>query len=291
MPRMCNGMPFRSYKLNINFLKEKRMKQIVDKILITDVKNLIVVASGKGGVGKSTISANLAITLANKGYKIALVDADIYGPSIPKMFDIENERPVLSDVESNKMEPIEKYGVKINSIGFFVDKDKSIIWRGPMVSNAITQLFTDTHWGDIDYMIIDFPPGTGDIQITTVQKLNINGAIIVTTPQEISINDARKGAEMFINSSIEVPLVGLVENMSWFTPQQHLDEKYYVFGKDGGKNLSNELGTPLLAQVPLIKEVGEAAEQGENYSNLKNEDLNLIFDKLAESVIQIVPVK
>ena len=267
------------------------MKQVVEKIPMTGVKNIIIVASGKGGVGKSTISANLAITLAQKGFRTALVDADIYGPSIPKMFDIENERPCMSDHDKNKMEPIEKYGVKINSIGFFVDKDKSIIWRGPMVSNAIIQLFTDTHWGDIDYMIIDFPPGTGDIQITTVQKLNINGAIIVTTPQEISINDARKGAEMFINSSIEVPLVGVVENMSWFTPQQHPDEKYYVFGKDGGKNLSNELGTPLLAQVPLIKEVGEAAEQGENYSHLKNEDLNLIFDKLAESVIQIVPVK
>lgn len=287
---MCNGMPFRSYKLNINFLKEKRMKQIVEKILIPGVKNLIVVASGKGGVGKSTISANLAITLANKGYKIALVDADIYGPSIPKMFDIENERPVLSDVESNKMEPIEKYGVKINSIGFFVDKDKSIIWRGPMVSNAITQLFTDTHWGDIDYMIIDFPPGTGDIQITTVQKFNINGALIVTTPQEIAINDARKGAEMFLNSGIEVPLIGLVENMSWFTPKQHPEEKYYIFGKDGGQKLSSELGTPLLVQVPLIKEVGEVAEHGENYCNLQNEEMNSIFEKLAESVTQIVPV-
>jgi ATP-binding protein involved in chromosome partitioning len=287
---MCNGMPFRSYKLNINFLKEKRMKQIVEKILIPGVKNLIVVASGKGGVGKSTISANLAITLANKGYKIALVDADIYGPSIPKMFDIENERPVLSDVESNKMEPIEKYGVKINSIGFFVDKDKSIIWRGPMVSNAITQLFTDTHWGDIDYMIIDFPPGTGDIQITTVQKFNINGALIVTTPQEIAVNDARKGAEMFLNSSIEVPLIGLVENMSWFTPKQHPEEKYYIFGKDGGQKLSSELGTPLLVQVPLIKEVGEVAEHGENYCNLQNEEMNSIFEKLAESVTQIVSV-
>ena len=290
MPFMCNGMPFRSYKLNINFLKEKRMKQIVEKILIPGVKNLIVVASGKGGVGKSTISANLAITLANKGYKIALVDADIYGPSIPKMFDIENERPVLSDVESNKMEPIEKYGVKINSIGFFVDKDKSIIWRGPMVSNAITQLFTDTHWGDIDYMIIDFPPGTGDIQITTVQKFNINGALIVTTPQEIAVNDARKGAEMFLNSSIEVPLIGLVENMSWFTPKQHPEEKYYIFGKDGGQKLSSELGTPLLVQVPLIKEVGEVAEHGENYCNLQNEEMNSIFEKLAESITQIVPV-
>lgn len=287
---MCNGMPFRSYKLNINFFKEKRMKQIVEKILIPGVKNLIVVASGKGGVGKSTISANLAITLAKKGYKTALVDADIYGPSIPKMFDIENERPVLSDVESNKMEPIEKYGVKINSIGFFVDKDKSIIWRGPMVSNAITQLFTDTHWGDIDYMIIDFPPGTGDIQITTVQKFNINGALIVTTPQEIAVNDARKGAEMFLNSSIEVPLIGLVENMSWFTPKQHPEEKYYIFGKDGGQKLSSELGTPLLVQVPLIKEVGEVAEHGENYCNLQNEEINSIFEKLAESVTQIVPV-
>jgi len=287
---MCNGVSFRSYKLNISFLKERRMKQIVEKILIPGVKNLIVVASGKGGVGKSTISANLAITLAKKGYKTALVDADIYGPSIPKMFDIENERPVLSDVENNKMEPIEKYGVKINSIGFFVDKDKSIIWRGPMVSNAITQLFMDTHWGDIDYMIIDFPPGTGDIQITTVQKFNINGAVIVTTPQEIAVNDARKGAEMFINSSIEVPLIGLVENMSWFTPKQHPDEKYYIFGKDGGKKLSSELGTPLLVQVPLIKEVGEVAEHGENYCNLQNEELNSIFEKLAESVIQIVPV-
>lgn len=267
------------------------MKQVIEKLPMTGVKNIIIVASGKGGVGKSTISANLAITLAQKGFRTALVDADIYGPSIPKMFNIENERPCMSDHDKNKMEPIEKYGVKINSIGFFVDKDKSTIWRGPMVSNAITQLFTDTHWGDIDYMIIDFPPGTGDIQITTVQKLNINGAIIVTTPQEISINDARKGAEMFVNSSIEVPLVGVVENMSWFTPQQHPNEKYYVFGKDGGKKLSNELDTPLLAQVPLIKEVGEAAEQGENYSNLKNEDLNLIFDKLAERVIQIVPVK
>lgn len=287
---MCNGMPFRSYKLNINFLKEKRMKQIVEKILIPGVKNLIVVASGKGGVGKSTISANLAITLAKKGYKTALVDADIYGPSIPKMFDIENERPILSDVESNKMEPIEKYGVKINSIGFFVDKDKSIIWRGPMVSNAITQLFTDTHWGDIDYMIIDFPPGTGDIQITTVQKFNINGALIVTTPQEIAVNDARKGAEMFLNSSIEVPLIGLVENMSWFTPKQHPEEKYYIFGKDGGQKLSSELGTPLLVQVPLIKEVGEVAEHGENYCNLQNEEMNSIFEKLAESVTQIVSV-
>ena len=258
------------------------MKQIVEKIPMNRVKNIIIVASGKGGVGKSTISANLAMSLAGKGFKTALIDADIYGPSIPKMFDIEAERPILSDVEANKMEPIEKYGVKINSIGFFVEKDKPIIWRGPMAANAITQLFTDTYWGEIDYMIIDFPPGTGDIQITTVQKFNISGAIIVTTPQEIAINDARKGAEIFVNSSIEIPLLGIVENMSWFTPRQHPDEKYYIFGKDGGKILSSEFGVPLLAQVPLIKEVGEAAE---------HDEMNRVFDKLAESILQIVPLK
>jgi ATP-binding protein involved in chromosome partitioning len=266
------------------------MKQKIEKIPISGVKNIIVVASGKGGVGKSTVSANLAITLAQKGYKTALVDADIYGPSIPKMFGIEDRKPIISDKEKNKMNPIEMHGVKINSIGFFVDKNQPIIWRGPMASNAITQLLSETCWGEIDYMIIDFPPGTGDIQITMVQKFNIKGAIIVTTPQEVALNDARKGAEMFTNPSIDIPLLGVVENMSWFTPQPHPDEKYYIFGKDGGKNLSCELGTPLLSQIPLIKEVGEAAEQGENFLTLENKELNRIFDKLAESITEIAPI-
>lgn len=267
------------------------MKKDIEKVQLLGVKNVIIVASGKGGVGKSTVSANLAMSLSQKGFKTALVDADIYGPSIPKMFDIENERPCLSTQDSTKMDPIMKYGVKINSIGFFVDKDKSIIWRGPMASNAIKQLFFETNWGDIDYMIVDFPPGTGDIQITITQNLNVKGAIIVTTPQEIALNDARKCAEMFTNSGINIPLLGVVENMSWFTPVSHPDEKYYIFGKDGGHKLSCEFATPLLCQLPIIKEVGEAAEQGVNYSSLGSDEMNAIFDKLASNLNEIVPIK
>mgnify|MGYP003414184971 CR=1 FL=1 len=261
--------------------------KVFDKTPLEGVKYTIVVASGKGGVGKSTVSANLAMTLADKGYKVALVDADIYGPSIPKIFDVENERPCLS-VKADKdgmMDPIQKYGVKINSLGFFADKGKSIVWRGPMASNAITQLFTQTYWDDIDYMIIDFPPGTGDIQITAVQKFEIDGAIVVTTPQELSLNDARKGTEMLTNENIHIPLIGVVENMSWFTPLQHPDEKYFIFGKNGGQTLADEFSVPLLAQIPLIKEVGELAEQGKAFSALDNKDLKLVFEQLAEVVV------
>ena len=183
------------------------------------------------------------------------------------------------------MDPIQKYGVKINSLGFFADKGKSIVWRGPMASNAITQLFTQTYWDDIDYMIIDFPPGTGDIQITAVQKFEIDGAIVVTTPQELSLNDARKGTEMLTNDNIHIPLIGVVENMSWFTPLQHPDEKYFIFGKNGGQTLADEFSVPLLAQIPLIKEVGELAEQGKAFSALDNKDLKLVFEQLAEVVV------
>jgi ATP-binding protein involved in chromosome partitioning len=260
------------------------------KIKIKGVKHIIVVASGKGGVGKSTVAANLAMTLASQKYKVALVDADIYGPSVPKIFDIENERPCLSKVPlaTNMMEPIEKYGVKINSIGFFIDKDKSVIWRGPMVSNAITQLFTQTNWGDIDYMIVDFPPGTGDAQITIVQKIQIDGALVVTTPQILSLNDARRGTEMLVNNQINVPLIGVVENMSWFTPLEHPNEKYYIFGEKGGMALAEEFSVPLLCQIPLIQGIGRLAEKGDSFDSLNNLQAKDIFSSLSEYVVSFL---
>lgn len=259
----------------------------MQKTRLKGVKHIIVVASGKGGVGKSTVSANLAITLAKKGYKTALVDADIYGPSVPKFFGMENEMVGVS-VDANGQEimsPKEKYGVKINSIGFLVDKDKAVIWRGPLAGGAMAQLFTQTDWGDIDYMVVDFPPGTGDIQISTIQQFKIDGAVIVTTPQVIAVNDARKGAEMFSPEKMNVPLFGVVENMSWFTPKQHPEEKYFLFGQGGGQTLANEFSTVLLAQIPLIQEVGETAEKGANLMELNNAEINAAFDKIAEEVV------
>jgi len=250
------------------------------------VKNIIVVASGKGGVGKSTVSANLAIALARNGLKVALVDADIFGPSIPKMFGIEDAKPDVTALgDKEMMFPIEKFGVKIMSIGFFVNKSQSLIWRGPMASNAITQLIENTQWGDIDYMVIDFPPGTSDIHLTMAQKLNINGAIIVTTPQEIALNDARKAASMFNNQDLKVPILGVVENMSWFTPNEHPDEKYFIFGKGGGEKMAREFSTKLLGQIPLVMEVGEAAEKGLSVFSQSNKLAVDEFEKIAENLL------
>ena len=243
-------------------------------------------ASGKGGVGKSTVAANLAIAFARNGFSTALVDADIFGPSIPKMFGIEGERPEVTFRDDKEIiTPLIKYGVKIISIGFFIDKNQSLIWRGPMAAKTLTQLFENTLWGDVDYMIIDFPPGTSDIQLTTVQKLNLTGAIIVTTPQEISLNDARKAASMFLNPDLMVPILGVVENMSWFTPDKHPDETYYVFGKGGGLKLAKEFDTMLLGQIPFVLEVGEAAEKGLSIFSQKNKPVVNSFEKIAEILI------
>jgi ATP-binding protein involved in chromosome partitioning len=262
------------------------MNQLFDKIPMEGVRNIIVIASGKGGVGKSTVAANLAIALARNGLKTALVDADIYGPSIPKMFGIEDIRPEVSGLGDKEMIfPVEKYGVKIMSIGFFAAPNQSLIWRGPMAANALTQLFENTQWGDVDYMIIDFPPGTGDIQLTTVQKLNLTGAIIVTTPQEIALNDVRKAASMFENKDINVPILGIVENMSWFTPSKHPDEKYFIFGKGGGEKMAKEYSTQLIGQIPLVVEVGEAAEQGKSIFSQGNKTVIESFEKIAVNLI------
>jgi len=262
-----------------------------EKIKLPTVKNIIVVASGKGGVGKSTVSANLAIALARNGMKVALVDADIYGPSIPTMFGIKDEQPAVSALgDKEQMMPIEKYGVKIISIGFFIKPNQGLIWRGPMAANAIKQLLETTVWGDIDYMVIDFPPGTGDIQLTIAQSLNISGAIVVTTPQEIALADARKAASMFGTLGIEIPVVGVVENMSWFTPKQHPDEKYFIFGQGGGERLATELKVPLLTQIPLIMEVGVAADKGLSIFSQTEVAAVKALETLAEKVLSAVEV-
>ena len=256
-----------------------------DKKILDSVKNIIVVASGKGGVGKSTVAANMAIALANQGYKTALVDADIYGPSMPAMFGISQEMIKAVQIDGQEMMvPFEKYGVKVNSIGFMIDMQSAVIWRGPLAASAMSQLITNTMWGEIDYMIIDFPPGTGDIQISAIQQFEIDGAIVVTTPQVIAVNDARRGAEMFSPQMMDVPLIGVVENMSWFTPQNHPEEKYFLFGEGGGQALAEEFGTDLLVQIPLIKDVGTAAENGDNLLETAPESIKGVFTSLADSV-------
>lgn len=262
------------------------MSELFEKLSMDGVKHIIVVASGKGGVGKSTVAANLAVAMAREGLNTALFDADIFGPSIPRMFGIEDVNPEVSALgEKEIFFPVKKYGVNIMSIGFFIDRNQSLIWRGPMAGKAVTQLLGDTQWGDTDYMIIDFPPGTSDIQLTTVQKLNLTGAIIVTTPQEISLNDARKAGSMFLNPDLNVPVLGVIENMSWFSPAKHPDEVYYIFGRGGGMKLAEELNTSLLGQIPLVMEIGESAEKGLPVFSQENKLVIKAFEKIAEVII------
>ncbi len=250
------------------------------------VRNVIVIASGKGGVGKSTVAANLAIALSRNGVRTALVDADVYGPSIPKMLGIEDGRPAMTAIgDKHVMFPVERFGVGVMSIGFFVERSQSVIWRGPLASHALTQLFGDTVWGDVDYMIVDFPPGTGDIQLTTMQKLKLAGAIMVTTPQEVALNDARKAASMFTNTDLKVPILGVVENFSWFTPAAHPGERYHIFGKGGGQTLANEFNTRLLGQIPLVIDVGEAADQGRSVFNQADTTVAGIFENIAGELL------
>jgi len=230
---------------------------------VIDARHVIAVHSGKGGVGKSTVAANLAVALANAGYRVGLLDADIHGPSIPKMFNCEDARPVSVEEDGRTLiEPVEQYGVKMLSIGFFVEPGKAVIWRGGMASNAVKQLVQDAHWGTLDYFLIDMPPGTSDIHLTLIQTLPLTGAIVVTTPQPVALADAEKGVEMFRNEKVRVPVTGLIENMSWFTPAELPQNKYYIFGKDGGKALAERLDIPLLGQIPLVQSVREAGDNG-----------------------------
>ena len=251
-----------------------------------NARHIIAVHSGKGGVGKSTVAANLAIALAQKGFRVGLLDADIHGPSQPKMFRTEDCRPVSVEIDGRTLiEPIEQYAVKMLSIGFFVDPAQAVIWRGGMASNAIKQLIEDAHWGELDYFLIDLPPGTSDIHLTLISSLKLTGAIVVTTPQPVALVDARKGVEMFRNEKINVPVLGIVENMSWFTPAELPENKYYIFGRDGGKRLAEELDVPLLGQVPLVQSIRECGDEGAPIALQAGHPAAMAFDSIADKLI------
>lgn len=248
-------------------------------------KKIIAIHSGKGGVGKSTVAANLAIALARQGKRVGLLDADIHGPSMPKMFHTEDCRPVSVEEDGRTLiEPIEQYGVKMLSIGFFVNPISAVVWRGGMASNAIKQLIEDAHWGELDYFLIDLPPGTSDIHLTLVSLLRLTGAIVVTTPQPVALVDARKGVDMFRNEKIDVPVLGIIENMAWFTPAELPNNRYYIFGHDGGKRLAEELGVPLLGQIPLVQSIREAGDDGEPIAMQEGHPAAKIFDEIARKI-------
>ncbi len=275
-------------KGNITIVSKELAKPKPNSIL-ANVKNIIAVSSGKGGVGKSTISSNLAISLAAIGYKVGLLDADILGPSIPKMFGVEDAHPEVRDIDGKQtIIPIEKYGVKILSIGFFVDPAQALVWRGSVSSNALKQLISDAEWGELDYFVMDLPPGTGDIHLTLVQTMGITGAIVVTTPQEVALADARKGVNMFMGDKVNVPVLGIVENMAWFTPAELPENKYYIFGKDGGKSLAEELSIPLLGQIPLVQSIRECGDAGRPIAFDDSSILALTFKELAHNVVERV---
>lgn len=257
--------------------------------LLPGVKNIIGISSGKGGVGKSTVASNLAVALAREGYKVGLLDADIFGPSVPKMFGVEDEEIYMHEIDGKPLIiPLEKYGVKLLSIGFLVDKNSAVLWRGGMASNALKQLIGEADWGELDYFLIDMPPGTSDIHLTLVQTLAITGAVVVTTPQEVALADARKGISMFTGEKVNVPVLGLVENMAWFTPEKHTDERYFIFGNGGGEKLAKETNVPLLAQIPLIGSVCTGGDDGAPVALASDTLSGMAFTHLAHEVVEAV---
>lgn len=257
--------------------------------ILPKVKYIVAIASGKGGVGKSTVTANLAGGLAKAGYRVGIVDADIYGPSMPTMFDVVNERPTMIEVDGvSKINPVLSYGIKLLSIGFFTEQNNAVVWRGPMAAKALTQMFTDAHWGELDYLLVDLPPGTGDIHLSLVQTVPLDGAVIVSTPQEVALADARKGVNMFKLDSINVPVIGMIENMAWFTPAELPDNKYYIFGRDGAKNLARGMNVPFLGQIPLVQGVREAGDAGRPAVFQENTPTAKAFEELVRTFVDAI---
>lgn len=275
--------------LKIKFIVDKPKVEKVSPIqgnALPGVKNIIAISSGKGGVGKSTVSSNLAVALVKQGYKVGLVDADIFGPSIPIMFDVENERPVAVEVEGkSRIKPIESYGVKILSIGFFTNPSQAVVWRGPMATKALNQMLHEAHWGELDYLLIDLPPGTSDIHLSLVQSVPVDGSIIVSTPQKIAIADAKRGADMFQMDTIKVPILGFVENMAYFTPEELPDNRYYIFGMSGIKNLAEDLDIPFLGEIPLVQSVREASDAGRPAVLQNDTPIAKAYLELAEKMV------
>jgi len=254
---------------------------------IPGISNIIAVASGKGGVGKSTVTANLAVTLAKMGFKVGVLDADIYGPSMPIMFDVENEKPISVEVDGkSKMKPVESYEIKILSIGFFTAPSQAVIWRGPMASKALNQMIFDADWGQLDFMLIDLPPGTGDIHLSIMQSLPITGAVVVSTPQAVALADAKKGVSMFLSDSINVPVLGIIENMAYFTPEELPNNKYYIFGNGGAKNLAADLQVPFLGEVPLVQSIREAGDYGRPAALQTASVIERVFEEITRNVVQ-----
>ncbi len=274
-------------EIEIDAPAQKKGTEFTKETLLS-VKHIIGIASGKGGVGKSTVAVNLAVALARLGYKVGLADADVYGPSVPVMTGTEGYRPVAEEINGKDyIVPLEKYGVKWMSIGYFAEKGQALVWRGPMASNALKQLILQVNWGPLDFLLIDMPPGTGDIHISLTQEIGIEGAVIVTTPQTVALADVEKGANMFRNENIAKPIYGLVENMAWFTPEEHPDEKYYIFGRDGGAQMASELGIPLLGRIPLVQSIRENGDDG-TPAALSSRPDGIAFVELAGALVSAV---
>lgn len=274
-------------KVNVRVDAPEKPKNEIKGNPIPGIQNIIAVASGKGGVGKSTITANMAVTLAKMGFKVGVLDADIYGPSIPIMFDVENERPLSVKIDGKaKMKPVENYGVKILSIGFFTRPDQAVVWRGPMASKALNQMIFDAAWGELDFLLIDLPPGTGDIHLSIMQAMPVTGAVVVSTPQNVALADAKKGVAMFQQESINVPVLGIVENMAYFTPEELPENKYYIFGKDGAKHLAEDLGVRLLGQVPLVQGIREAGDVGRPAALQTATALETAFEEITRNAVE-----
>lgn len=263
----------------------EKQHQPIEKTKLPGIKNIIIIASGKGGVGKSTVAAGLALSLAMEGYATGLMDADLYGPSVPVLFDLQDNKPEASQ-ENGKtnIEPFVRLGIKLMSLGFFIDPSQAVLWRGPLASNTLKQLINDTRWGDLDYLIIDTPPGTGDIHITLLQQYEISGVIVVTTPQQVATADVQKAITMFRDAHVGVPVIGIIENMSWFTPSQHPDEKYFIFGRGGGSLLSKTFGIPLLTQIPINESICESCDGGRPGDLFNDKGIKESFDRLVRNI-------